>query len=406
MQKKHPPLSILVVAKHIKLVQAAKAFLEQQGKLSQFFVLEDYKGKGKAKTLLGDSEQAGTKQSFKSTELVDSDSDEEEEDRVHVIKKVKREHVEKLTSTRKRKEIIELDKEVEIVVPKMPVVGPSCQTSKPIVLVPSAPKPVSKPIITLASPVAGPSTAPIVSSSAPKPAAATALSKPMPVKSARPAIKESFIFKDSFMVRQFKLAGTEESGALIINQVTEVLATQGTLQSGEFSDKNSNNDEDGQGDDNNSNDDNVAMDVDSAKHPEETRPVAPTKTTVTEVKALAPVPVLPTKLKRMPFFKLYCTDEHVPFLLLGLQVPVQFEQWHNRAYYEVAHEMLEDARQHFKSVHQELQWVTHQHNAMALYLHDYDTVMDWHDTNNMELGDFSDTEDLPVVGSFLFVYPH
>ncbi|KAG6871175.1 hypothetical protein C0995_007542 [Termitomyces sp. Mi166 len=56
MQKKHPPLSVLVMAKHIKLVQVAKAFLEQQGKSSQFFILEGYKGKGKAKALLEDSE--------------------------------------------------------------------------------------------------------------------------------------------------------------------------------------------------------------------------------------------------------------------------------------------------------------------------------------------------------------
>ncbi|KAG6869662.1 hypothetical protein C0995_001411, partial [Termitomyces sp. Mi166 len=161
--KKHPALATLVVAKCIKLVQAAKAFLERQGKPSQFFVLEGYKGKGKAKALLGDSEQTGTKQSFKLRELVDSDSDKEnEEDRVCVIKKIKREHVEEPTGAKKKKEIIELDKEVEIVVPKAPTAEPSCLTSKPIVLVPSMPKPVPKPIIALASPVAGPSTAPIV----------------------------------------------------------------------------------------------------------------------------------------------------------------------------------------------------------------------------------------------------
>ncbi|KAG6870312.1 hypothetical protein C0995_013834, partial [Termitomyces sp. Mi166 len=192
-QKKCPPLSALVVAKHVKLVQVAKAFLDQQGKLSQFFVLEEYKGKGKAKALLEDSEQVGAKQSFKSSDLVDSDSDkEEEEDRVCIIKKIKREHIEKLTGTKKRKEIIELDEEVEIVAPKAPVAGPSCPTSKPIVLVPSVPKPIPKPIIALASPVAGPSTAPIVPSSAPKPAAAAALSTPMPVKPAGPAIKGGF----------------------------------------------------------------------------------------------------------------------------------------------------------------------------------------------------------------------
>ncbi|KAG6870737.1 hypothetical protein C0995_011056, partial [Termitomyces sp. Mi166 len=200
MQKKCPPLSVLVVAKHIKLVQVAKAFLKQQGKPSQFFILERYNGKGKAKALLEDSEQTGAKRSFKSRELVDSDSDEEdEEDRVCVIKKIKHEHVEEPTGSRKKKEIIELNEEVEIVAPKTPVAGPSCQTSKPIVLIPSVPKPVSKPIIVLASPVAGPSTAPIVLSSAPKPAAAAALSKPASAKSAGPAVKGGLVFKDPFM---------------------------------------------------------------------------------------------------------------------------------------------------------------------------------------------------------------
>ncbi|KAG6858480.1 hypothetical protein C0995_016283, partial [Termitomyces sp. Mi166 len=240
---------------------------------------------GKAKALLEDSEQTGAKQSFKSRELVDSDSDEEdEEDRVHVIKKIKQEHVEEPTGTKKKKEIIELDKEVEIVVPKAPVAGPSHPSSKPIVLVPSAPKPVSKLIIALASPIAGPSTAPIASSSAPKPAAATALSKPTPAKSAGPAVKGGFIFKDPFMVRRFKLAGTEESGALIINQATEVQATQGTMPSEDSSD------EDAQGDNDDSDDGDVAMDVDSAKCPEETWPVVLIKT-VSEVKAPAPAPV-------------------------------------------------------------------------------------------------------------------
>ncbi|KAG6895809.1 hypothetical protein C0995_012189 [Termitomyces sp. Mi166 len=104
-QKKRPPLAALVVAKHVKLVQAAKAFLEQQGKPSQFFILEGYKGKGKAKALLEDSEPTGAKRSFKLRELVDSDSnEEEEEDRVCMIKKIKREHVEEPTGTKRRKE--------------------------------------------------------------------------------------------------------------------------------------------------------------------------------------------------------------------------------------------------------------------------------------------------------------
>ncbi|KAG6869928.1 hypothetical protein C0995_016191 [Termitomyces sp. Mi166 len=247
------------MAKHVKLVQAAKAFLEWQGKLSQFFVLEGYKGKGKAKALLEDSEPMGAKRSFKSRELVDSDSNkEEEEDRVHVIKKIKREHVEELTGAKRRKEIMELDDEVEIVASKIPVAGPLRLTSKPIVLVPGTSKFVSKLIVTLASPVAGPSTAPRASSSTPKPVAAAALSKPVPAKSAGPAVKGGSIFKDPFMA-------------------TEVPATQGTLHSEESGD------EDAEGNDDDSDSGDVAMNVDSTKQPEETRPVAPIKT-VTEVK--------------------------------------------------------------------------------------------------------------------------
>ncbi|KAG6894888.1 hypothetical protein C0995_013522, partial [Termitomyces sp. Mi166 len=199
-QKKCPPLAALVVAKHIKLVQAAKAFLEQQGKPSQFFVLEEYKGKGKAKALVEDSEPTGTKRSFKSRELVDSNSNkEEEEDRVHVIKKIKREHVEEPTGAKRRKEIMELDDKVEIVASKIPAAGPSCPTSKPIVLVPSTSKFVPKLIVTLASLLAGPSTAPIASSSTPKPVAAAALSKPAPAKSVSSAVKGGSIFKDPFI---------------------------------------------------------------------------------------------------------------------------------------------------------------------------------------------------------------
>ncbi|KAG6870417.1 hypothetical protein C0995_013175 [Termitomyces sp. Mi166 len=180
---------------------------------------------------------------------------------------------------------------------------------------------IPKPIVMLASPVAGPSTAPIASSSAPKPVAAAALSKPTPAKSAGPAVKGGSIFKDPFMVRRFKLAGTEESRALIINQVTEVPATQGTLRSDESGDK------DAEGNDDDSDSGNVAMNIDSTKQPEETRPVAPIKM-VTEVKAPASAvaPALPTKPQRTPFLKLHCTAEHFPYLLSGLQAPIQFEQ--------------------------------------------------------------------------------
>ncbi|KAG6884078.1 hypothetical protein C0995_010986, partial [Termitomyces sp. Mi166 len=133
-------------------------------------------------------------------ELVDSDSDEEkEEDRVCVIKKIKHEHIEELTGTKRRKEIMELDDKVEIVASKIPAVGPLHPASKPIVLVPSASKFVPKLIVMLASPLAGPSTAPIASSSTPKLVAAAALSKPAPAKSVGPAVKGGSIFKDPFM---------------------------------------------------------------------------------------------------------------------------------------------------------------------------------------------------------------
>ncbi|KAG6881864.1 hypothetical protein C0995_015654, partial [Termitomyces sp. Mi166 len=169
-------------------------------------------------------------------------------------------------------------------------------------------------------------------------------------------------------------------------------------------------------DDDNSDNGDSAMNVASAKQPEETRPVVPIKT-VTEVKvpALAVAQALPTKPQRTPFLKLHCTAEHFPYLPLGLQAPIQFEQnwpsveqWQNRVrgHYEVAHEMLEDVRQRFESVCQELQWVTMQHNAMALYLRDCDAVMNWHKMNNIELGEFLDTEDLPVTGGFPVIYPH
>ncbi|KAG6869420.1 hypothetical protein C0995_003202, partial [Termitomyces sp. Mi166 len=214
---------------------------------------------------------------------------------------------------------------------------------------------------------------------------------PAPAKSVGPAVKGGSVFKDPFMV-------------------TEVPATQGTLRSDESGN------EDAVDNDDDSDDDDGAMNVDSAKQPKETWPVALIKT-VTEVKAPASAvaPALPTKLQRTPFLKLHCTAEHFPYLLSGLQVPIQFKQnrpsverWQNRAHghYEVAHKMLEDARRRFELVCQELQWVTMQHNAMALYLHDCEAVMNWHEMNNVELGEFSDTEDLPVAGGFPVIYPH
>ncbi|KAG6881899.1 hypothetical protein C0995_016726 [Termitomyces sp. Mi166 len=216
---------------------------------------------------------------------------------------------------------MELDNEVEIVAAKIPAAGPSHPASKPVVLVPGASKFIPKPIVMLASPVAGPSTAPIASSSAPKPVAAAALSKPAPAKSVGPAVKGGSIFKDPFMVRRFKLVGMEESRALIINQATEVPATQGTLRSDESGN------EDAEGDNDNSDNGDGTMNVDSTKQPEETWPVVQIKT-VTEVKAPASAvaPALPTKPQRTPFLKLHCTTEHFPYLLSGLQAPIQFEQ--------------------------------------------------------------------------------
>ncbi|KAG6859201.1 hypothetical protein C0995_010699 [Termitomyces sp. Mi166 len=147
--------------------------------------------------------------------------------------------------------------------PKTPVAGPSTMPIVPssALIVPSSA------LIVPSSALIVPSFALIVPSSVPKPAAAAALSKPAPAKSASPAVKGGSIVKDPFMVRRFKLAGTEESRALIINQVTEVLVTQETLREEKSSDKD---DEDGQGDNDNSNNDYIAMDIDSAKHPEET----------------------------------------------------------------------------------------------------------------------------------------
>ncbi|KAG6898489.1 hypothetical protein C0995_009479, partial [Termitomyces sp. Mi166 len=129
------------------------------------------------------------------------------------------------------------------------------------------PKPMPKPVVALASPVAGPSTACIVLSSAPKPAAATPVSKPAPVKS----------------------AGTEESSALIINQATEVTAGKDTSDKDD-SDKDSNENEGSKGNDDDSNNDDATMDIDSGKHPEETQPTAPTKAMVSVDAALAPIP--------------------------------------------------------------------------------------------------------------------
>ncbi|KAG6887002.1 hypothetical protein C0995_002438 [Termitomyces sp. Mi166 len=231
IQKKYPPMEVLLLAKHVKLVWAAKAFLEHQGKLLQAFVLEGFKKKGKAKALIADLEQTGTKRAFKSRETVDSNNDEEEkEERIHMIKKIKCEHVEEPIGMSKGKKSMEL---------QMTVGGTFTFNFKAH-----------------------------VSNSAPKIIAAAPVPKHVPVTSTgKPAIKGGSVIKNPFMVKQFKLAGTEESGVLIINQVTEVsagkvtsAATQETLQSKEDTGNEDNNDK-GNNNNKGNDDNNATMDV-------------------------------------------------------------------------------------------------------------------------------------------------
>ncbi|KAG6859991.1 hypothetical protein C0995_000772, partial [Termitomyces sp. Mi166 len=104
--------------------------------------MESFKEKGKPKTLVAETEKTGVKRVFKSKETIDSNSDEEEEkERVHVIKKIKCKHVEELTDANKGTEVAELQ---VTVVPKTPVVGPSCLVTKPVVLILSTQKSMPK----------------------------------------------------------------------------------------------------------------------------------------------------------------------------------------------------------------------------------------------------------------------
>ncbi|KAG6872181.1 hypothetical protein C0995_012246, partial [Termitomyces sp. Mi166 len=225
--------------------------------------MEDFKEKGKSMALVTDSEKTGIKS--KSKETIESDSNEEEEERVCVIKKIKHKYVKEPTGPKKGKGVAKLQ---VMVVPKTPVAEPSCPTSKPVVLISSLPKSVLKvPVISkmplvLKTPVAGPSTisASTVIATAPAP-------KPVPATSTvKPAEKGASVAKDPFI-----LADTKESGVLIINQTTGVsagkvigAATQETLQSDkETGDENNevgNGKNDGEGD----NDDNDTMDVDAS----------------------------------------------------------------------------------------------------------------------------------------------
>ncbi|KAG6859462.1 hypothetical protein C0995_008287 [Termitomyces sp. Mi166 len=227
MQKKHPPLEVLLIAKHIKLVWAAKAFLKQQVK-----------------------------------EVVNSDSDkEEEEERLLVIKKIKHKHVEGPIGVSKQKEIIELQD--EMVALKTPVAGPSCQTLKPVVLISSVPKSVPKLIVALATPVAGPSTACIVLSLASKPAAAMPMSKPAPVQSAEDTGNKNNNDKGSNNNED-----DDEGGKNDDNDSDNYNNAAMDIDSG-----------------------NLDVEISKTLHPEETWSTVPTKVTVTEDIVPVPVPV-------------------------------------------------------------------------------------------------------------------
>ncbi|KAG6860145.1 hypothetical protein C0995_015223 [Termitomyces sp. Mi166 len=102
MQKKHSSVEVLELVKHIKMVKAAKAFLECQGKQSGFFVVEGLKTKGKSKVIA--AEKTGAKHAFKFKETVNSNSNKDDkEERVHVIKKIKCKHVKEPVGKGKRK---------------------------------------------------------------------------------------------------------------------------------------------------------------------------------------------------------------------------------------------------------------------------------------------------------------
>ncbi|KAG6870508.1 hypothetical protein C0995_012524, partial [Termitomyces sp. Mi166 len=204
-------------------------FFEKNGKLLGSFVLEGFKSKRKSKAIV--AETTGTKHAFKSRKTVNSDSDKEEKERAHVIKKIKHELIDELVEKGKGKKV---EKIQMMVVPKVLVAGPPCSTpSKPVVLISTS---TSKSIVKVSI---TPSTAPM-----------TPVKSVVPVKAptftVAPATKPAeqvTVTKDSFMLRHFKLAGTEENGALIINQATEVSAervvgTQTQVQ--EISDESSN----------------------------------------------------------------------------------------------------------------------------------------------------------------------
>ncbi|KAG6898999.1 hypothetical protein C0995_007499 [Termitomyces sp. Mi166 len=122
-----PPMHVsfsFLLGTQLASILAGTVILKQKAAFEMGF-----KGKEKAKALIASSEHTGAKQAFKLKEVVDSDSDKEEEKRVCVIKKIKREHVKEPIGTSKGKETIELQ---VTVVTKMPMVGPLCQTLKPL----------------------------------------------------------------------------------------------------------------------------------------------------------------------------------------------------------------------------------------------------------------------------------
>ncbi|KAG6859511.1 hypothetical protein C0995_007770, partial [Termitomyces sp. Mi166 len=196
VQKKCPPIELLVLEKHVKMVWAAKVFLKHQGK--------PLEGKGKSKALVADTEQTGINKAFRSKKMVESNSnEEEEEERVHVIKRIMHKHVEELTGAQKGKGVDELH---AMVAPKAPVAGPSCLTLKLVVLISGMSKPVYKASVVPKVPTIGPSSATPLQTATSVPMSVPPVSMLKIVASApapatlatKPAKKEASVAKDLF----------------------------------------------------------------------------------------------------------------------------------------------------------------------------------------------------------------
>ncbi|KAG6859979.1 hypothetical protein C0995_001024 [Termitomyces sp. Mi166 len=196
--------------------------------------LTGFKTKGKSKAIV--TEKTGAKCAFKSKETIESNSNEEDkEERACVIKKIKCEHIKELIGKGKEKEVERMEAMVVSKAP-MAMAGPLCPlpskltvvifagTSRPVAKVPITPSTV--PVTSVARPTA-PIKAPVpISVSASVLTASTSRQVVVPgaasaLATVKPAVKVVPKVTDPFMVRHFKLAGTEESGVLIINQMTE-----------------------------------------------------------------------------------------------------------------------------------------------------------------------------------------